>query len=482
MSTRHFAFKHNTALFSIALALGGCAVGPDYKRPVIDVPPSYPDAAQTETTDAAAPTLRPDWWTLYNDERLNELVATALRNSADMHRAVARIEEAEALLAETGSALYPDVDLDASSARSRISTLNSQPLFAGQPVISTTNRLALSTSFELDFWGKLRRATESVRAQVLSSRYGRDVAALTLAGAVTQSYFALRSLDAQIVVSQQTLATRDDALGVVTSRVAGGLATALEQNQAEAARADAALQLRDIQRQRALVEHQLAVLTGTLDLKLPAGDVMNMPIPALPPPGLPSTLIERRPDVQQAEQVLVSANAQIGVARAAQFPTFSLTGSFGGQSKDLGDLLKAGARIWSIGVGASMPILDAGKYAARTRQAEARQRQSLADYEQAVRTAFKDVADALTNVELTTAAVADIETKAEAARNALRLARLRYDSGYGAYLDVLDAQRTANAAELQLVQNRQAQLTYSVDLMKALGGGWSREQAPVAQR
>jgi len=484
MSTRMFTLTRTSMAFAVAFALGGCAVGPDYKRPAVDMPPAYPDATQGEgeAANTASPAVQADWWTLFGDERLNELVATALRNNTDIHRAVARIEEAEALLAETGSALFPEVDLGASSARSRISTLNAQPIFSGQPIISNSNRLALSTSFELDFWGKLRRATESARAQVFGTHFGRDVTALTLAGATSQAYFALRSLDAQIVVSKQTLATRDDSLAVVKSRVAGGLATALEQNQAEAARADAALQLRDIQRQRALVEHQLAVLTGTLDLKLPAGDVMALPLPALLPVGLPSTLLERRPDVQQAEQALVSANAQIGVARAAQFPTFSLTGSFGGQSKDLGDLLKPGARIWSIGVGATMPIIDAGRYSARTRQAEARQRQSLADYEKTVQTAFKEVADALTNVQLTTDAVADIEAKVTAARNALRLARLRYDSGYGPYLDVLDAQRTANAAELQLVQNRQLQLAYSVDLMKALGGGWSPEEAPVARR
>lgn len=482
MSTGFFAFKYTAIALAVSAVLGGCAVGPDYKRPTIATPSSYPDAPQGEATNTASPTIRADWWTLYNDERLNELVATALHNNADIHRAIARLEEAEGLLAETGSALYPEIDLGANSSRSRISTRTAQPFFPGEQVIATNHRLALSTNFEIDFWGKLRRATESARAQVLSSRYGRDVTALTLAGAVTQTYFALRSLDAQITVSQQTLATREDSLSVVKSRLAGGLATGLEENQAKAERADAALQLRDIQRQRALVEHQLAVLTGTLDLKLPPGDVMAVPIPALPPPGLPSTLLERRPDVQQAEQVLVSANAQIGVARAAQFPSFSLTGNSGGQSKELGNLAQAGARIWSIGANATMPILDAGRYAARTRQAEARQRQSLADYEKAVQTAFKDVADAITNVQLTTATVTDLQTKVEAARNALRLARLRYDSGYGPYLDVLNAQRTANAAELQLVQNRQAQLAYSVDLMKALGGGWSPEQAPVARR
>jgi multidrug efflux system outer membrane protein len=351
------------------------------------------------------------------------------------------------------------------------------------PVISNSNRLALSTSFELDFWGKLRRASDAARAQVLSSRYARDVMALTVAGTTTQSYFTLRSLDAQIAVTREILKSREESLAVIKNRAGGGLASELEVNQAQVARADAALQLRDLQRQRSLMEHQLGVLTGKLDLKVAAGDVMALPVPSMPPVNLPSTLLERRPDVQQAEQALIAANAEIGVSRASQFPTFSLTGDFGGQSRQFSDVLKAGARIWSVGLSGIMPILDAGKYAARTRQAEAVQRQAVASYRKTVETAFKDVADALTNMKQTSAAASDIHAKVEAARNVLRLSRLRYDAGYSAYLEVLDAQRTANAAEQALVQNRQLQLIYSVDLMKALGGGWSPNQAPpMAQR
>ena len=194
---------------------------------------------------------------------------------------------------------------------------------------------------------------------------------------------------------------------------------------------------------------------------------------ALPPVGLPSALIERRPDVQLAEQRLISANAQIGVAKAAQLPAFSLTGNYGGQSEALSNLLMDGARIWSLGLAATLPILDSGKYAARTQQAEARQRQSLADYQKTVETAFREVSDALTNVQQTSASAADLKAKVDAARNALRLSRLRYDAGYSGYLEVLDAQRTSNFAEQALLQNRALQLVYSVDMMKALGGGWS---------
>jgi multidrug efflux system outer membrane protein len=262
-------------------------------------------------------------------------------------------------------------------------------------------------------------------------------------------------------------------MAVVKSRAKGGIASDLDVSQAEGARADAAVQLRELHRQRALVEHQLGNLTGKLDLKIPAGDLMRLPMPVLPPAGLPSTLLQRRPDVQQAEQNLISANAQIGAARAAQFPTFTLTGSYGGQSEALVDLTKDAARIWSFGPSMTLPIFDAGRHAARTRQAQARQRQALASYQKTVEAAFREVADALNNVQQSSATVADVQSKTDAAHTALRLARLRYEAGYSAYIEVLDAQRSANAAEQALVQNRQAQLSYSVDLMKALGGGWA---------
>lgn len=463
---------------ALLAALTGCAVGPDYHRPEIALPAGYPDAGAADTAGAA---IAADWWTLYGDAGLNRLVEQTLQNNADLRRAVAQIDEAEAVLSEARATLFPEIDLGLSSSRSRSSTLNAQPLAAGVSPISNSHRLALSTSFELDLWGRLRRASESARAQLLGTRYGRDVTALTLAGATAQAYFLLRSLDAQITVTQQTLASREESLEVARSRAAGGLASELDVYQAETGRADAAVQLHELQRQRALVEHQLGVLTGTPDLALAPGDLMQLPLPAEPPAGLPSTLLERRPDVQQAEQALIAANARIGVAKAAQFPTFSLTGSYGGQSEEFSDLLKSGARIWSIGLGATMPILDAGRYSARTRQAEAVQRQALADYQRAVETAFREVADALSNAQSTRAAAEDQEKRVNAARNVLRLSQKRYEAGYSGYLEVLDAQRTANAAEQALIQHRQAQLAYSVDLFKALGGGWSPEDASAAR-
>jgi multidrug efflux system outer membrane protein len=457
---------------AMAALLTGCAVGPDYKRPAVALPEAFAGTASAAGGQAPLEHLSADWWTLYNDETLNGLVEAALHNNVDLQRATAQIEEAQAVLDQAGSALFPTIDLNAASSRSRISGLNAQPIFAGQPQISTNHRLTLSTAFELDFWGKLRRASESARANLLSTRYGRDVVALSLAATVSQAYFTLRSLDAQISVSKDTLEIRDENLNMVKNRSAGGLATDLELSQAEASRADAALQLREQQRQRTLVEHQLAVLTSKLDLTLAPGDLDHLPLPAPPPVGLPSSLLERRPDVQQAEEALIAANADIGVARANQFPTFSLTGEFGGSSKDLSDILKAGARVWSVGLTGLLPVFDAGRLSAATRRAVAVRDEAVASYQKSVQTAFQDVSDALSNVTLTREAEQDVQIKLKAARNALRLSEIRYKAGYSPYLEVLDAQRTANDAALQLVQNRQAQLAYSVDLMKALGGGW----------
>ncbi len=467
--------------FWFALLLGACAaVGPDYERPAMSLPGVYPDAPVDLPAAAAVPA---EWWKLFGDQRLDELVASALERNADMRIAVARIEETDANLREAGAAFLPEIDLAATPQRQRISGATATPVPSSIPLVRNDIRLALGTSYELDFWGKLRRALEATRASALGSRYAKEVVTLSLAGLTAQAYFALRSLDAQVALTRATLTSREETLDMVRRRARGGIASDLDLNQAELSRADASAQLKELQRQRALVLHQLATLTGRLDLSLAEGklsDLLNLPLPPLPPTGLPSTLLERRPDVLLAEQQLVAANAQIGVARAAMFPTISLTSYLGAESTSLSNLLSSGASIWSIGFGLTAPIFDAGRYAARTQAAESRQKQAVGVYQKAVEAAFRDVADALANVTLTAAAEQDQRDRALAARNVLRLATLRYESGYSAYLEVLVAQAAANDAELAFVRNRQAHLAASVDLMKALGGGWSKDQLAVS--
>src|SRR5258706_12894565 len=336
-----------------------------------------------------------------------------------------------------------------------------------------SNSLLASTNFELDFWGRLSRAGEAATAGVLGSRYARDVVALTLAGATAQTYFALRSLDVQIAVLDQTIRARSDSLDLARARVQAGFASELDVHQAQGALSDALVQRRDTQRQRAIVERQLAQLTGRMDLRVESGDLFKLPVPPTPPAGLPSMLLDRRPDIRSAEQSLVAANAQIGVARAALFPTISLTGAVGAQSAAFHNLIESGAGIWSLGFGLALPLFDAGRREARVDQAGAREQQALAGYQKAVETAFREVSEGLINVEQTGASEGELFKRVDAARKSLDLSNARYESGYSPFLEVLDAQRTANDAELAFVRNRQARLAFSVDLMKALGGGWN---------
>ena len=322
---------------------------------------------------------------------------------------------------------------------------------------------------------------ESVRAQALATHYAKDVVTLSLAGLTAQSYFLLRSLDAQVAATRETLATREDYLAIVQRRVDSGLASDLDLAQAQGARSDAAALQKDLVRQRALALHLLGTLTGKLDLDLAAGDIAQIPMPPAPPPGLPSSLIERRPDIRVAEENLVSANAQIGVAKAALLPRIALTGFYGGESQDLSNLVSTGGRIWSIGFGLALPIFTAGRLNAEVDATTARQRQALATYQKSIQSGFREVADALVNIEQTGATEADLMGSVDAAANALRLASRRYEAGYSPYLNVLDAQRSLNVSQLALIRNRQAQLSASVDLFKALGGGWADAQ-PIAAR
>lgn len=452
-----------------AAALAGCAIGPDYSRPAVELPGGYPSA---EPAGAALPPVEPRWWTLYGDATLDDLVATALQRNPDIEAAVARIEEANAQLREAGAAFLPEIDGGLNASRSRVSAATAFP--NPPPLVRNDVKLQLSTAFELDFWGRLRRVHEAARAQALGSRYAREVVSLSLESLVAQSYFALRSLDAQIDLTARTLAARRESFDVVRSRVRGGLASDLDSNQASIAVADASLQLKDLVRQRELAEHQLALLTSRLDLRLPPAAAAAMPsaLPRLPAAGLPSSLLERRPDVRQAEQTLVSANAQVGVAKAAYFPTVTLLAGDGGESSALASVMGGAARIWSVGLGAAVPLLDWGRTSARVAGADARKDQAIAGYRKTVETAFREVADALTEVRQANAAQQELEDRAATARDTLRIVDARYRSGYSAYLEVLDAQRTSNDAELAVARNRQALLNASVSLMKALGGGW----------
>ncbi|WP_341930671.1 efflux transporter outer membrane subunit, partial [Methyloversatilis discipulorum] len=335
------ALKTPLALACAAL-LSGCMVGPDYVRPTVDLPAQYAPAQ-----DAVPVAVARGWWKQFNDDTLNTLVERALADNADVQRAAARIEQADALLREAGAALFPDVGLGTSASRSRISGVG-VPIPAGAPLYRNSFQTAISTSFELDFWGRLRRASEAARAQALGTRHAKDTVELTLVSQVVGGYLNLRALDAQLVLSRDTLATRRENVDILRSRVERGLTNELELQQALGAVAAIEAQIADLARSRGIAENQIALLTGNLGMHIDAGDLRSLPLPPLPPAGLPSSLLDARPDVRQAEAELASANAQIGVAKAALYPSISLTGNYGSQSRELSDLFSGPANIWSL--------------------------------------------------------------------------------------------------------------------------------------
>jgi multidrug efflux system outer membrane protein len=451
---------------SAAALLSACAaVGPDYQRPAITLPAQYPQS------DVGSAALATDWWRAYGDATLTQLVEKALAANADIAQAVARVEFAEGQLREASGAQLPAVSAGANAGRAQLGVaVPSNPY--GVTVTGNDFKLGLSASYEIDLWGRLRRATEAARAGLLASAAARDTVRLSVAGAVAQGWFALRSLDEQIVLTRATLATREAGARLNLERVKAGVGSALDAEQAEILRADAALQLRELQRQRALAQTLLGLLTAEPTLALPEGRLGAGPLPPLPPAGLPSALLERRPDIRSAEEALVAANAQIGVARAAMFPSLSLTGALGHESSALSTLLKSPARFWSAGFGLALPLFDGGRNQARTDQAGAKQREAVGAYQGVVASAFKEVADALASLSAARESQGEVQRRDAAASHALQLARARFDAGYTGYLELLDAQRTATAAQLDVVRNRQAQLSASVDLVKALGGGW----------
>jgi multidrug efflux system outer membrane protein len=461
-----------------AMFLSGCQIWPDYQRPKVDVPAQY---VQSDQQAGSQSMVANNWWTLYQDSVLTGLIESALQNNKDIKLAVARIEEADAVMQEVGAFLLPQINLEGAARKTRVTEAGAFPVFAANP--RDNFNFAFGTNFELDFWGKLRRSKESARAQAMSTRYAKDTVALSLTGLVASNYLTLRSLESQITLAEDNLKSRNDSLALTKRRLEGGVASALDVHQAQVASSNLSAQIADLNRLRSLSLHQLALLTGDLNLavtglKVSEANINTLPIPPVPPTGLPSALLESRPDVRQAEEQMVAANANIAVAKAALYPSISLTANLGGESLALGDVLKSAARIWTGGVGLNLPIFDAGRLDAKVDQASAKQKQALANYEGAIQTAFREVNDALVNLRQYTEREQALFVSQNEAKKALTISENRYQSGYSSYIEVLDAQRAYNESGLAFVQSRQARLTASVDLFKALGGGWKSADKP----
>jgi outer membrane protein, multidrug efflux system len=459
-----------------ATLLAGCMLGPDYQRPTLPVPAQHRDAEPSAPGGEAFSLADLQWFELFRDDSLQALVRTALQQNYDVRIAVARILEARAQLGITRSFLFPQLDGRGTVSHERISGERFLTPPDGQNE-GNTLFLGLSLFYEIDLWGRLRRETEADRAVLLSTEWARRAVLVTLIADVARAYFELRQFDLDLEIAKRTFASREKSLRLTQARLEQGVATRLDVRQAEQLLYTAAARIPDLERLIAQKENEIRLL-----LALPPGDIRRgLPLTeqALPPEvpaGLPAVLLERRPDIRQAEEVLVAANAQIGAAKALYFPTFSLTGFLGLESDDLKHFATASARTYALGLGLLQPIFNAGRIRSINEAAAARHLQTLAQYEQVIQTAFREVSDALVGYRKSREQRVQQELLVAALTDSAALANTRFLGGIDSYLQVLDAERQLFDAELELTRVRANELLNLVQLYKALGGGWTPDQ------
>jgi multidrug efflux system outer membrane protein len=463
------------ALTAAALLLAGCAVGPNYKRPEVAVPPGFRvRASLTEPQAASLADLK--WFEVFQDDKLQELIRLGLAHNFELLDASARVDQARANLGLTRANQFPSVNESGTLEFTRLSRNGSLPL--PQTFVPGQNRnwgqasLGL-LSFEVDLWGKLRRSTEAARAMLLNAEENRKAAVSGLVSEVAAGYFQLRELDYELDISQRTLQNRQDSLKLVRERQGGGVATLLDLRQAEQLVDSAAQSIPGIEQQIEQTENRIALLLGENPQAITRGKgLTEQNLPPEVPAGMPSALLVRRPDIRAAEQALVAANANIGVARAAYFPQLSLSGVLGGQSSTLANLLSGPNRAWTFVPQVSQPLFEGGRIRSGVRQAEAERDRARIAYEKSIQTAFVEVSDALIAHDRTRESRAEQEKLISALRDRKRLAYVRYRGGVDTQLNALDADRDLFQAELTLAQIRYAELVSVVQLYKALGGGW----------
>jgi len=462
-----------------AVLLAACAsVGPDYARPALDLPSAW-RVGQAEAGEISnAP-----WWDGFQDPALTKLVADTIAGSLDLRAAVARVDQARAQYGLARSAQFPQLNADAVGERAKASR-NS---FSGAGIVPGRERysyydLDLSASYEIDVWGRLRRATESAQAQLLASEEGRRTVVLTLVTSVADAYIQLLSLDDQLAIAQRTLESRREVLRLQKARFEGGIAPESDMRQAQAQYQIAAAAVPALQRQVAQQENFISLLAGrspgTVERGRPFGELTIPPVPS----GLPSDLLARRPDIRQAEQSLIAANANIGVARAAYFPRISLTAFLGLQSQELAQLFKGGSLAWSGAGSLTQPLFNGGAIRSQIELAQARQRELVASYQGAVVSALRDVNDALVARSTLERQLAEQQKNVDALSRLLDLARRRYKEGAAIFLEVATAEQSLFDAQLTLDSVR-AQLFQSyADLYRAFGGGWVQTAEALGSR
>lgn len=462
------------AAFALALAASACTVGPNYKRPVAQLPEAYRAAAPTGALAADQPSLGDQkWWEVFQDEQLQELIRTALRQNFDVRIAAARVAEARAQLGITRADQFPQVDGSALADRERVSA-SPVPL-PSQAFERNVFQVGVSTSWEVDFWGKFRRATEAARATLAATEWGRRAVVTSLVAQVAEAYFALRAIDLNLDISRQTLASRQESLRLTQVRAAGGVASELDVRQAEQLVFGASAVIVDLERQAEQQENLISILQGNNPGAVPRGRTLtDQPLIPQVPTGLPSALLERRPDIVEAEQTLVAANANIGVVRANFFPEVSLTGSGGFQSAALSSLLTGPAAFFTVGATLLQPVFTAGRTRSQVELAEARRDEVLLAYQQTILESLRDVSDALIAYRRNREFRDQQQLLTRSAGDALRLTTLRYQGGASSYLEVLDADTRLFAAQLVLAQAQLNELLAIVQIYRALGGGWEQ--------
>jgi len=448
------------------LALAGCEVGPTYERPAVETPRAFKSA--TQPASQPAPALGQTWWQLFGDPQLTKLEQAAGESNQDLKAAVARVAQGRAAVQSTRSGLFPTIMLDPSVTRSRSS--GNGP--SGKSTTGTLIQSPLDLSYEVDIWGRVRRAIESSQAQLQASTYDVEVIRQTLQADVAIDYFALRSLDAQSQIVERNVALFRRQVELTERQHKVGIVSQIDVVQAQAQLDATIAQGIELQRQRADLEHALAILLGQAPADLlVAVQPLDLTPPTIPP-GLPADLLRRRPDVAEAEANLIAANAQIGVATANFYPVVQLTGVAGFESISPRNVVDWQSRIWSLGPSVSIPIFEGGRLTAALQQAKARYEELQANYRTAVLNAYRDVEDALTDIHHFADGL-DAQSRALAAsRESLRLAETQYQQGLTSYLQVIDADRTLLANELATAQIINQRLAATVLLIKAIGGGW----------
>jgi multidrug efflux system outer membrane protein len=452
---------------SVALISGGCIIGPDYKRPPTGTPDTF--RGQSDVPAAGASLADESWWQVFTDPVLQSLVRTALQQNYDVRLAAARILEAQAQLGITRADQFPQVTAGIDVLGQRPSAaLGFPPRNIGAVLVQG------AVAWELDFWGRYRRATEAARATLLASEWGRRAVLTTLVSQVARAYFGLRALDSELEISRSTLASRQESLRLTQVREQGGATSLVDVRQAEqlvyGATGEIATLERDIEQQENFINVLLANNPGAITR---GRALTDQPHAAEVPAGLPSALLERRPDIQQAEQEIVAANAQIGVARSAYFPNITLTASGGFESTALTALFAGSNAIWSAAAAATQPVFTAGRTRSQVALAEARREEAVIIYQQTIRQAFREVADALVGYRKVREFREQQTLLLGAAQDARRLADIRYQGGATSYLEVLDADTRLFDAELGLAQAQLGELSALVEIYRALGGGWT---------